>query len=233
MSRLVCMDLRPGRIVAIQGVRHRIQEVQSGGPMLTLLPEADGAPAMKMSRTEFAALLVLEEAEMVDELEDPTAETMREVTNLSFASLPRIIDWHAKVYLLRRMMPWSGSSPKSAEFRAAYAEAQRDLREHQEAFGLVGCKTWSHWTIYHDIQRWRSSRYSLAAIQRKGVEYCPWEKRSALHDEARKLAHEIILKNPHYSIADIHSEAIKQLKQTHTGPKEASHGKKRTISCFV
>ncbi len=224
MSRLVCMDLRPGRIVAIQGVRHRIQEVQSGGPMLTLLPEADGAPAMKMSRTEFAALLVLEEAEMVDELEDPTSETTREVTNLSFASLPRIVDWHAKVYLLCRMMPWSGSSPKSAEFRAAYAEAQWELREHQEACGLAGCKTWSHWTIYHDIQRWRSSRYSLAAIQRKGVEYCPWEKRSALHDEAYKLAHEIILKNPHYSIAQVHGDIVKQLELSYGRPKRASRG---------
>lgn len=224
MSRLVCMDLRPGRIVSIQGARHRIQEVQSGGPLLTLLPEDDGAPVMKMSRTEFAALLVLEEAEMVDELEDPTAETTREVTNLSFASLPRIIEWHAKVYLLCRMMPWSGSSPKSAEFRAAYAEAQRNLREYQEAWGLAGCKTWSHWTIYHDIQRWRSSSYSLAAIQRKGVEYCPWEKRSALHDEARMLAHEIILKNPQHSIAQVHGEIVKQLEQSYGGPRGANRG---------
>ncbi|WP_018077075.1 hypothetical protein [Thiobacillus denitrificans] len=192
--------------------------------MLTLMPEAEGEPAVKMSRTEFAALLVLEEAEMVDELEDPHREMTREVTNLSFSPLLRIVDWHAKIYLLRRMMRWSRSSPKSPRFRAAYVEAERELNEYQLACGLGHCKTWSHWTFYHDMQRWRSSKYAMAAIQRKGVEYCPWATPAPLYEEARKLAHEITLKHPGWTIEKVHEEALKKLEPSYARPKEANRG---------
>jgi hypothetical protein len=226
MSRLVCMDLSPGRVVAIRGVRHRIisPEVKHAVPMLTLKPEAGSDQPLKISRSELAALVVLEEAELVDELEDPESDATREVTNLSFIPLHRVIDWHGKVFLLRRMMPWAGSSPKSAEFRAAFTEAETALREYHESIGLVDCKRWSHWTVYHDLMRWRAFKYSFGAIQRKGVEYCQWQPRNGLYDEARKLGQEIWRKNPHYTIAEVHDQANKQLKQSKAEMEELSNG---------
>ena len=224
MSRLICMELQSGRVIAIQGVRHYIAFVEPGGPMLTLKPESGDNKAIKLSRGELAALLVIEEAEFVDELEDPAADSVREVTNLSFMPLLRIMDWHGKVFMLRRMMRMAGRSPKSPVFRKAFEVAEADLNEWRIAVGIGGIKTWSWWTIYHDLQRWRSLKYSMAAIQRKGVEYCPWKQQNGFYEEARTIVEEIARENPSFSVAKIHQETNKKLSLLAEQKEESGHG---------
>ncbi|WP_324781130.1 hypothetical protein [Thiobacillus sedimenti] len=210
MSRLICMDIRPGRLIAIQGVRHHVQHVQPGGPLLTLKPEA-GGDAIEMPRSELAALLVIEEAEMLDELEDPDADDVRKVTNLSFQPVNRIIDWHGKVFLLRQMMPHASSSPRTAVFRAAFERAKAELESWHRAIGLVNAKTWACRTIYNDLRRWRSFRYALSTVQRKGVEYCPWSQRPDLYVKAEEVLLELVKANPTLSLASLREKANKRL----------------------
>lgn len=210
MSRLICMDIRPGRLIAIQGVKHSVQYVQPGGAVLILKPETGGA-TVEMSRSELATLLVIEEAEMLDELEDPEADNVRKVTNLSFQSVNRIIDWHGKVFLLRQMMPHAGSSPRTAVFRAAFERAKAELESWHRAIGLAGAKTWSCRTTYYDLRRWRSFRYALATVQRKGVEYCPWTQRPALYVRAEEVFQELIKANPTLSLASLREMLNKRL----------------------
>ncbi|ODS68315.1 MAG: hypothetical protein ABS38_06885 [Acidovorax sp. SCN 68-22] len=210
MSRLICMDIRPGRLIAIQGVRHSVQYVQPGGAVLTLKPES-GDATVEMSRSELATLLVIEEAELLDELEDPEADNVRKVTNLSFQSVPRIIDWHGKVFLLRQMMPHAGSSPRTAVFQAAFERAKAELESWHRAIGLAGAKTWKCRTTYYDLRRWRSFRYALATVQRKGFEYRPWRQRPALYLRAEELLLELRKANPTFSISSLHEEVNKRL----------------------
>lgn len=210
MSRLICMDIRPGRLIAIQGVRHSVQYVKPGGAVLILKPETGGA-TVEMSRSELAALLVIEEAEMLDELEDPEADNVRAVTNLSFQSVNRIIDWHGKVFLLRQMMPHAGSSPRTAVFRTAFERAKAELEMWHRAIGLTGAKTWSCRTTYYDLRRWRSHRYALATVQRKGFEYRPWSRRPPLYVKAEEVFLELIKANPTLSLASLRDKVNKRL----------------------
>ena len=210
MSRLICMDIRPGRLIAIQGVRHSVQYVQPGGAVLILKPEKGGA-TVEISRSELAALLVIEEAEMLDELEDPEADNVRAVTNLSFQSVNRIIDWHGKVFLLRQMMPHAGSSPRTAVFQAAFERAKAELESWHRAIGLAGAKTWSCRTTYYDLRRWRSFRYALATVQRKGFEYRPWSQRPTLYLRAEEVLLELIKANPTLSLASLSDKVNKRL----------------------
>lgn len=210
MSRLICMDIRPGRLIAIQGVRHSVQYVQPGGAVLILKPETGGA-TVEMSRSELATLLVIEEAEMLDELEDPEADNVRKVTNLSFQSVNRIIDWHGKVFLLRQMMPHAGSSPRTAVFRAAFERAKAELESWHRAIGLAGAKTWSCRTTYYDLRRWRSFRHALATVQRKGFEYRPWSQRPTLYVRAEEVLLELIKANPTLSLASLREMLNKRL----------------------
>lgn len=223
MSRLICMDIRPGRLIAIQGARHSVQYVQPGGAVLILKPETGGA-TVEMSRSELAALLVIEEAEMLDELEDPEADNVRKVTNLSFLPLHRIIDWHGKVFLLRQMMPHARSSPRSAVFPAAFEQAKATLESWHQAIGLADAKTWACWTIYNDLRCWRSLRYSLAAVQRKGVEYRPWKERPPLYVEAERLFRELVRENPGWTTAAYHVELDKRMKRQLAMDRELSNG---------
>lgn len=223
MSRLICMDIRPGRLIAIQGVRHSVQYVQPGGAVLILKPETGGA-TVEMSRSELATLLVIEEAEMLDELEDPEADNVRKVTNLSFLPLHRIIDWHGKVFLLRQMMPHLGSSSRTKVFCAAFDRAKSLLEEWHRAIGLVDAKTWACRTIYYDLRRWRSFRYALATVQRKGVEYCPWKERPPLYVEAERLFHELVREKPGWTTAAYQVELDKRLKRQLAMDRELGHG---------
>lgn len=223
MSRLICMDIRPGRLIAIQSVRHSVQYVQPGGAVLILKPDTGGA-TVEMSRSELATLLVIEEAEMLDELEDPEADNVRKVTNLSFLPIHRVIDWHGKVFLLRQMMPHARSSSRSAVFRAAFEQAKATLESWHQAIGLADAKTWACWTIYNDLRRWRSLRYSLAAVQRKGIEYCPWNERPPLYVEAERLFRELVREKPGWTTAAYQIELDKRLKRQLAMDRELAHG---------
>lgn len=222
MSRLICMDIKPGRQIAIRGVRHRVTHVQQGGPMLTFKPET-GDAAVEMSRNELATMLVLEEAEMLDELEDPEADSVRKVTNLSFQTIPRIMDWHGKVFFLRQMMPHAGRSSNTAVFRAAFAKAKATLEGWHRDIGLGVAKTWACRTIYYDLRRWRSFRYALSTVQRKGVEYCPWKQRPELYVKAERLFEALIKENPNLTVAALAKEINMRLGGQSTDDGKSTH----------
>lgn len=217
MSRLVCFDLTPGRRVTVREIPYRVLRAPAGAPALTLAPEDSSKKLLEISRNELATLLVTEEAELIDELDDPASKFMREVTDLSHMPLHRLLDWHAKVFLLRRMMPFAGASPRGKKFRNEYSAAELELRNWRSQMGVTGEKTWSQWTCYHDLGRWRANRYSFGAVQRKGVEYCPERNRSAFYEEAAAFAQAKGLAEPHLSTAQVHKATNRHM----LGPKPA------------
>lgn len=218
MSRLICFDICVGRHIALQGVKYRVIFVQ--GPMLRLKPH-EGGDEVHISRNELAALMVLEKAEMLDELEDPQPDAVREVTNLSFLPLHRIMDWHAKVFILPQMMRYAGMSPRSGVFRAGYEKARALLDDWQTAIGIPKRKTWSCRTAYYGVRRWRSFRYALATVQTKGVQYCPWQTPAPFFEEAQRIFYDVVAAHSDWSVASIHKELNSRLSAS-------SHSKTRS-----
>lgn len=224
MSRLTSFDLTEGRTLRISGKRYRIQSAPRGVPSVRLMC-LDGHGELEISRAELASAVVTEQAAFEDELEDAEPE-FREVTNLSFASLARAWDWHAKLFLLRRLTRHAGSSPKSKLFRVAHEQASAELEVWQEECGVTDCKRWTAWTCYQEILRWRRSGYQLAAIHRKGLEYAPWSKRTHTRDDARQLVTDIAYANPHLTIAQLHRQTglrTKQLRENTDAETTATH----------
>jgi hypothetical protein len=217
MSRLVCFDLTPGRRVTVREIPYRVLRAPAGAPALTLAPEDSSGKLLEITRNQLATLLMTEEAEFIDELDDPEPKFMREVTDISHMPLHRLMDWQAKVFLLCRMMPFIGGSPRGEKFRDKYKAAQLELRNWRSQMGVSGEKTWSHWTCYHDIGRWRANRYSLGALQRKGVEYCPERMRNEFYEEAAAFARAKGLAEPHLTAAQVHMATNRHM----LGPKPA------------
>ena len=122
----------------------------------------------------------------------------------------RMLDWHAKVYIVLRMRRFCGQSPKSVAFRKAFEQANQALAEFYAEMGLP-LKTWSDWHIYHDLLRWRANRCEWFAFQRKGVEYCPHDTkaRDAYAATAATLK-ELALANPHLEATGLHATFRKQ-----------------------
>jgi hypothetical protein len=218
VSRLICFDLTEGRRVNIKETAYKVRTNPLARLTVTLESLADGT-LMKISRNELATLLVLEEAELVDDLDEPDAVPSRTSTDISQLPLHRILDWHAKMFVLVRLMPIERASPKGKLFNAMVREAHEQLEAWRTAVGWRGGKTWSPWTLYHDLLRWRKSRYSVSALQKKGVEYSPWGKTPAIYREARRLVKEVGLESPHLSVASTH-EAVEARLRTGTTPNE-------------
>ena len=212
MSSLVCFDIQPGRRIRLRETMYQVTSVEKGKATLTLSIEAGNGKPLRMTWNELATLLVQEDAELINELEDPDASP-RKFTNLSFLTLQRILDWHGKVFLMRQMQLHEGASPKSPIFQQAFSAACETLRNWHENLGIIGgAKKWSAWTIYHDCQRWRSQNFAYAAIQRKGVEYSPWEHRkSDFYLLARKIAEELAAEKPGLCAAALHTQTLSQL----------------------
>ena len=202
MSRLICLSLSPGQIVELGQTRYRVVDRVPGRPVLRLSRLDGVTPDLQISLNELATHLVLEEATLIDELDipdpqpgpgsdpepptapdgvnprpemaaQPSTSARRIATDIWHLSFERILDWHAKIYILKSLMQLGHCSPKAASFRAAVVETQSDLNEWQNHTGAVCAKRWSPWTLYHDLLRWRQQRYDIAAIQCKGVEYTP------------------------------------------------------------
>jgi hypothetical protein len=70
MARLVVLELSVGRSIRIRDVVHEILRVPRNTPALVLQRGGDTESQITITRSELATLVVLEEAEFVDELED-------------------------------------------------------------------------------------------------------------------------------------------------------------------
>jgi hypothetical protein len=141
MARLVVFDVSVGRSIRIRDVVYEIVSVPRNTPALVLQRGGDSGSEITMTRSELATLVVLEEAEFVDDLEDPLQPLQREVTNLSLLPVFRIYDWFTLMFMFRRMLYVSGHSPRSPEFRTAYARMMRSLQAYRSLSGIPGGKT--------------------------------------------------------------------------------------------
>jgi hypothetical protein len=223
MSRLVAFDLCIGRRIRIDGQAYHVVHAIPSAPVLTLKSEHDGS-TMVSSRSELAALVVMERAEFIDELEEPEAEPSRPITELTSLPLHRVVDWLCKLFLLRRLMRYSGQSPKSKIFMIGYQQACSELEQALSRFGLQGFKPWSSWTIYHDLLRMRINRFEISAIQTKGVEYCPHRIGNPIYQETAALAQELRLESPHLSVKSIAKEVNNRLQLKATGKAPRTKG---------
>ena len=236
MARIVSFDLQVGRIVDIGKTRYRIAKVNDVGPKLRLESIVEGEPGRDITRNDLASLIVVEEAEFIDDIDDPTLTDMRETTDLAKLPVHRVIDWHAKMFLILRMMHLAGTSPKKQtanKFGVAYDKAKQELLAFHEPLGLGDFKPPSEWTIYHDLLRWRSARYNIAAIQKKGVEYSPLKKRPPFYVAAEEMIMQLGVERPELSAANIHGMVNKAagseggIAGNLPPRKEAKHGHKK------
>ena len=167
MPRLVSFDLQRGVRLRIHERDFSIIDVPQGAATIKL--QEDGtSETLVVSRGELARLVVTEEAEFIDDPAEPPPIPSRAITDISHLPPMRMLDWHAKVYIVLRMRRFCGQSPKSVAFRKAFEQANQALAEFYAEMGLP-LKTWSDWHIYHDLLRWRANRFEWFAFQRKGV----------------------------------------------------------------
>lgn len=194
--------------------------------MVTLRESNDGASELLMTRNELATLIGKELATLVDALDEPEedepgehdrANTMRAnraCTDISHLTLHRIVDWHAKMFILIRLLALRGASPKGKLFVEAVRSAQEELTMWWSEMGICGeGKNLSPWTLYHILLAWRKRRYTMAAFQKKGVEYSPWVNRSRLREFAKELATTLKLNNPTWTVQKILEEVNKRLAE--------------------
>lgn len=211
MSRLICLDMAPGQRVAIKGKEYTVRRYSPTKSRIEFEP-VEGTKRIAMTMDAFATLLVCEQAELIDELDepDPTKRPTRPCTDLSRLSIHRIIDWQIKICLLRLMFTCR-ASPNSKAFTQRYDECRKWLVETYQSMGITEIPTPAVWTIYQDLLKWRRARYSMAAIQTKGVQYSPWSVRSAFHKKAAELARELSTKQGHLSGAAVHRQVNERM----------------------
>ena len=120
--------------------------------------------ASRMEQQHAIEQFYYREARMLDDLEEPEplAVPRRQWTDISHLSIPRMFDWHSKVYLLKSLLPLEGRSPKSKMFRETFAQASAELSVWHAEMGTGYTPGWSTWTLYHDILRWRYAGHDLA-----------------------------------------------------------------------
>lgn len=211
MARLVPFSLGGGRVIDIRGERYTCTASNPGSTALTLVSQSNGK-SIQISRNELMSLIVMEEARLCDELEEPDLTPSRQCTDISGLSIARMLDWQLKLFLCRNMIPQLGRSPKSSEFRQDYALVTGIL---MDLYSVVGLRfQWSAWTVYHDLLRWRAKGYDVSALQRKGVEYTPWKDESKVRSNlARELIDEILADKPNLSSAGIYRELKSRIRR--------------------
>ena len=214
MSRLIAFEHRVGSWLAIDGRNFEILQHLRGSGFMTLKPR-NGDPLVTLSTSELAALLVQERAAYIDEFEapDPEPKPLRVFTHLSNLDIARTFDWFSKMYLIRRMYPFIGHSPKSDAFRNGFAESCENLENYLKET-IQGCKTWSIWTAYHDLLRFKNYRFDIAALQKKGVEYCGYKARFPHYAIATSLANSIYLEEPHLTAAAVRKKVLALMKKS-------------------
>lgn len=211
MSRLMPMELRAGRRARIDDTLYVIRKVDTRTPYIDVSREGEET-VTQVSRSELAALIVEERATLLDEPEDPEPVPRRAVTDITNLKVTRVIDWFAKMYVVRGMIHEKGC-PKSSSYRKAFEARLAEVTLHLEACGISRFPGWSVHTVYHDVLRLRSAGYDLAALQVKGVEYVPLTPghTSELFDDLRSQLEELVLENPTWSKANLHRELNKTL----------------------
>lgn len=231
MARLICLTLSPGQLLEMSGIRYSVLEQPLDQRVVRLQQHGPVDKTIQMSKNELASLLVLEKATLIDVLDIPepkpepdvnvgeemgidgrdegtsnlnTSPSKLNIVDISHMELTRVLDWHGKIYILKCLMHLGHSSPKSSSFKLATANALKDLEEWYDGIGLSGTSSWSAWTLYHDLLRWRQQRYKFIALQRKGVQYTPWvNRKSDFYVTAYKLAQEVGLEFPNLSTAKL------------------------------
>lgn len=213
MARLIPFSLQIGQRLVIRDKRYVVTQMGLASRAAVLSREGGGDERVEVSRNELAALLVNEQARFFDELEEPEAERaqLRTVTDITHLSVARMMEWQSKIYLLKALAHLVGHSPRSKAFTSAMEEALGNLQIWHEALGLGGQSTWSPWTLYHDLLRWRANAYDIAALQRKGVEYCPWSQKNELYDVVREIAAYQLKQHPSISAAGLHRKINQEL----------------------
>lgn len=207
----MCFELRSGQRIRIRGLVHRILKADKRSPVVTLCTDDEPPTEIRISCAELQALVVLGDAELIDELEDPDRQPTSYLTNLTFLSPHRLHDWQLKVILLRAMLPVRTRSFKSSAFRRAYQDACELVDACRELSPITGGKQWSMYEIYHTLLRWRASGYAYTAIQNKGIAFRKPLRHSKLHETARELSTTIAKQSPDLSIATIHRQANERL----------------------
>lgn len=211
MEGIVCFELRSGQRIRIRGRAYRILEADQCARGVTLCVDDETGAALQVSRAELQALVVLGDAELVDELEDPDRRATGYLLNLTFLIPHRLHDWQLKVIHLRAMLPVRNRSFKSAAFRRAYRDACELVDACRALSPITGGKRWSMYEIYHTLLRWRASGYSYTAIQSKGIAFRKPLRHSKLHETARALASEVAKEHPDLSIASVRRETNDRL----------------------
>lgn len=211
MARLVPFSLQSRQRIDIDGVPHRISQVVPSSPTIVLVRADGSGKELRTTRNELATLVVTERAEFIDELDDPEQEPSRQFSDISHLPVQRMLDWQAKMFLLRAMLPYAGRSPKSSVFRSAFDGALEELNDWYRSMGMDVGSGWSPWTLYHDMLNWRARRFEISALQIKGVEYRPWTKRSALYEAASAMANEIKLTQPNLSSSGVHRRITQRM----------------------
>jgi hypothetical protein len=193
--------------VQIHGKEHTISAAPRGSSTLTLIDEEN--KRVSISRAVLAALLVTQQAELIDDIEvyenDEEAECWRTATNVFALEAHRIVDWFGKLFLVRRMLRMNGS-PRSKVYRLQFGQASRELDDWYAAMDISGYSRWSQWTVYHDVLRMRHHRYRLSALQVKGVEYRAQISANEEREALKKRAEEMLLANPSWTVANLHRE---------------------------
>lgn len=204
MSRLVSFELTVGRVVSIDGTRYRIADAPTASPKIIIERQSD-AFRTTIFRAQLAANITRETAFFEDELgeDDEDEDEIRNATNISFLESHRIIDWSCRLFLLRKLIPLSGESPKSTNFPMAHAKALAQLEDYLERSQFPKSKSWTCWTMYKVLLAWRKSDYSIGSILTKGVRYAPWGSRAANYSEIEEAVKEIVAENPNFTHAQI------------------------------
>ena len=207
----MCFELRSGQQIRIRGSVYRILQADRRAPGVTLCSDDECQTELRTSRAELQALVVLGDAELIDELEDPDRRPTEYLVNLSFLSPHRLHDWQLKVILLRAMLLVRTRSFKSSAFRRAYQDACDLVDACRELSPITGGKQWSMYEIYHTLLRWRASGYAYTAIQNKGIAFRKPLRHSKLHKSAREVSSSIAKKDPALSMSTVHRKTNERL----------------------
>lgn len=211
MARLVPFEVSQGQRIRIRGTEYRVIVAERREAGITLRADDGSDSALRISKAELQALVVLEEAELLDELEEPDRRSRRPARTLTYLVPHRLHDWQLKTILLRAMLPVRRLSYKSHTFQRAFQAATELVDACRELSPVIGGKAWSALTIYHTLLRWRASGYAYAALQVKGIGYSRLRSRGVIYEKARHVATEVGLKNPNQSAAQTHRQTKRRL----------------------
>ena len=222
MAGLVPFEVSQGQRLRIRGTEYRVIVAERREAGITLRADDGSDSLLRISRAELQALIVLEDAELLDELEDPDQRPARPATTLTYLVPHRLHDWQLKGILLRAMVPVRHLSYKSDTFQRAFRAATELVDACRELSYVTGGKSWSALTIYHTLHRWRASGYAYLALQKKGIGYSKQRSRGPTYDKARAAATEIALRNPTQSVAQTHRQIKQRLGAVLSAPQRES-----------